>query len=118
MVLILIMPSNTSAQTDSIIQLGKSKEFFKEAKFGMFIHWGVYSILGGEYQGKEWDSEWIQLHGRIPADDYEKIAQTFNPVSFDAEKWMKIAKKAGMKYIVFTSKHHDGFCMFKSNFTN
>jgi alpha-L-fucosidase len=118
MVFLSFLHFNISAQTVNNNQLEKTKEFFREAKFGMFIHWGVYSIPAGEYNGKEWDSEWVQLHAGIMADDYEKIAQTFNPLSFDADRWMKIAKQAGIKYIVFTAKHHDGFCMFKSDYTN
>ena len=118
MFIIILFQLKIFAQNDTINKLEQTKKFFKEAKFGMFIHWGVYSIPAGEYNGKEWDSEWVQLHAAIPADDYEKIAHSFNPVSFDPDKWMKLAKHAGVKYIVFTTKHHDGFCMFKSNYTD
>jgi alpha-L-fucosidase len=107
------------AQSESTKELDQTKQFFREAKFGMFIHWGVYSKLEGEYGGnKDAGAEWIQLHAKISADEYEGIAHTFNPISFDPDKWMKLAKLAGMKYIVFTTKHHDGFCMFKSKYTD
>jgi len=91
-------------------------EWWREARFGMFIHWGLYAQPAGEWNGKEIPgiSEWIMLRAQIPVKDYEKIAETFNPVKFDAESWVELAKNAGMKYIVITSKHHDGFAMFRS----
>lgn len=95
------------------------KEWFKkEAKFGLMIHWGLYSLLAGEYRGKRtpWIGEWAQAYFRIPNEEYEKLAKAFNPIYFDAEEWVKIAKNAGMNYIVITSKHHDGFCLFKSDY--
>jgi alpha-L-fucosidase len=108
-----------SAQNDKK-QLEENKQWFREAKFGMFIHWGVYSKLGGEYKNKTLKNgvEWIQLHDKIANEDYEKEARSFNPASFDPEKWMQLAQLAGMKYVVFTTKHHDGFCMFKTQYTN
>lgn len=93
-------------------------EWFTEGKFGMFIHWGPYSVLGGEWNGnriKQGDiAEWIMKRLEIPVDEYRKIAATFNPVEFNAEEWVALAKKAGMKYIIITSKHHDGFAMYDS----
>ncbi len=82
----------------------------------MFIHWGVYSVPGGVYEGKEIGGigEWIMHQGKIPVDRYRAYAREFNPVRYDADKWVRIAKNAGMKYIVITSKHHDGFAMFDS----
>jgi len=93
-----------------------SKQWFKEAKFGMMIHWGLYSILGGEWQGQRMDyiGEWAQQYFRIPNAQYHQLANIFNPIYFDAEEWVKLAKDAGMKYMVFTSKHHEGFAMYKS----
>jgi len=90
--------------------------WWREARFGMFIHWGLYAQPAGEWNGKEVPgiSEWIMLRAQIPVKDYEKIGETFNPVKYDAETWVKLAKNAGMKYIVITSKHHDGFAMFHS----
>lgn len=93
-----------------------NKEWFKSAQFGLMIHWGLYSILGGEWKGErtEYIGEWIQQEFRIPIAEYEKLANIFNPIYFNAEEWVKLAKEAGMKYMVVTSKHHDGFCLFHS----
>ena len=84
----------------------EAREWFKEAKFGLFVHWGVYSILG--------DGEWVMNNQNIPIDAYEKLPAFFNPIDFDAEEWVSMAKDAGMKYITITSRHHDGFSMFKT----
>ncbi len=94
-----------------------NKEFFKQAKLGMFIHWGLYSLTAGEWKGQrtEYPSEWIMTYHRIPIKEYEKLATVFNPIYFDAEEWVKLAKDAGMNYIIFTAKHQEGFCMFKSD---
>lgn len=94
--------------------------WFREARFGMFIHWGAYSELAGYYNGERgWKySEHIMNKSKIPVKDYERIAATFNPVDFDAKEWVQIAKSAGMKYMVITAKHHDGFCMYDSDFTD
>jgi len=88
--------------------------WFQEAKFGMFIHWGVYSKLAGEWNGKSGYNEFVMLNAKIPIAEYEKVAKTLNPVDFDAEKWVLAAKNAGMKYIIITSKHHEGFAMYNS----
>jgi alpha-L-fucosidase len=91
--------------------------WWREARFGMFIHWGLYSELGGEWKGREVKAayaEHIQLHGNIPVREYEQIAGRFNPVKFDADAWVRAAKAAGMKYMVVTAKHHDGFAMYDS----
>lgn len=90
--------------------------WFREARFGMFIHWGLYSIPAGEWQGKKVGGigEWIMERAAIPVGEYEKLAPQFNPVKFDAKEWVKTAKAAGIRYIVITSKHHDGFCLFDS----
>lgn len=90
--------------------------WWKEARFGMFIHWGLYSIPAGVYNSKQIDGtgEWIMQMGPIPVADYEKFAAQFNPVKFNADAWVTIAKNAGMKYIVITSKHHEGFCLWNS----
>lgn len=93
------------------------RKWFKEAQYGMMIHWGLYSLLGGEWNGKRSSSnysEWIQTNLRIPNADYEQLARAFMPVYFDADAWVRFAKECGMKYFVITSKHHDGFAMYHS----
>ncbi|MDO6597937.1 alpha-L-fucosidase [Oceanihabitans sp. 2_MG-2023] len=98
-----------------------SKEAFNDAKYGMFIHWGLYSIPGGIWKGKKMEelrgpkvAEWIQFGAQIPREEYAELAPQFNPTSFDADAIAKLAKDAGMKYLVITSKHHDGFAMYDS----
>lgn len=95
----------------------QSREWFKQAKFGMFIHWGLYSLPAGEWKGRRTPeiAEWTQSYFRIPNKEYSKLAQAFNPILFDAEEWVQLAQYAGMKYIMFTTKHHDGFAMYKSD---
>jgi len=90
--------------------------WWREARFGMFIHWGLYAEPAGEWKGvrQRGIGEWIMHDLKIPVADYAEIAKRFNPVQFDANVWVGIAKAAGMKYIVMTSKHHDGFAMFHS----
>lgn len=92
------------------------QQWFKDAKYGLFIHWGLYSILAGEYKGKKTPNigEWIMNHLDIPVKEYEQLASSFNPARFSAEEIALSAKRWGMKYLVFTSKHHDGFAMFHS----
>jgi alpha-L-fucosidase len=94
--------------------------WFREAKFGMFIHWGIYAVPAGVYKGREIGGigEWIMNNAKIPVPEYEKFAAEFNPVKFDAKEWARVAKAAGMKYMVITSKHHDGFCMFDTKLTD
>lgn len=84
----------------------QNRVWFQDAKFGLFIHWGVYSVLG--------DGEWVMNIRQIPIKAYEKLPAFFNPTEFDARAWVALAKAAGMKYIVITSKHHDGFAMWNS----
>ena len=94
--------------------------WWREARFGMFIHWGIYAVAAGEYHGKRSDStgEWIMEWANIPRAEYEKFAAHFNPVKFNAREWVRIAKDAGMKYIVITSKHHDGFAIYNSKISS
>ena len=95
-----------------------NREWFKQAKFGMMIHFGLYSIPGGEWKGQRMHDigEWLQAHFRIPNQEYGKLAEIFNPIYFDADAWVKTAKEAGMQYFVITSKHHDGFALFDSEY--
>jgi alpha-L-fucosidase len=91
--------------------------WWRDARFGMFIHWGLYSIPAGEWKGNTGYAEWIREEAHIPVEEYEQLQAQFNPVKFDAEAWAKLAADAGMKYLVITSKHHDGFCLFDSQQT-
>ena len=89
-------------------------DWWREARFGMFIHWGLYAIPAGKWKGKAIPGigEWIMYRARIPVGEYEQLAKQFNPVRFDAAEWVSLARNAGQKYLVITSKHHDGFCMY------
>ena len=106
--------SETPAQHDARMA------WFREARFGMFIHWGLYSQAAGSWDGKPNDGagEWIQNNVQIPASQYAKLVPQFNPVKFDARAWVRLAKNAGMKYIVITTKHHEGFAMYPSALTD
>ncbi|MGJ8654583.1 MAG: alpha-L-fucosidase [Opitutaceae bacterium] len=97
--------------------IARNEKWFYDAKFGAFIHFGVYSVLEGAYKGKPQGpkyAEWIWADAKISADEYGEVAMTFNPVEFDADEWVKIFKDNGMKYVVITSKHHDGFALYDS----
>ncbi len=101
------------AQSD---QREKRIAWWREARFGMFIHWGLYAVPAGEWKGQPIPGlgEWIMNRAKIPVAEYEQLAKQFNPVKFNADEFVAIAKNAGMKYITITSKHHDGFAMFGS----
>lgn len=92
-------------------------EWFRHDKFGLFIHWGLYAIPAGYWKGERSPGigEWVQHRMRIPVAEYDQLATQFNPVKFDADAWAQLAQDAGMKYVVITSKHHDGFALFKSS---
>jgi alpha-L-fucosidase len=111
-----VKPKESRAQHDARMA------WWREARFGLFIHWGLYSEIGGEWGGRQTNEgvggglgEWIMYNDKIPVVDYAREAAKFNPVDFDANAWVKIAKEAGVKYIVITAKHHEGFAMFKSD---
>jgi len=109
------------ARAESPTEKAARMSWFNEARFGMFIHWGVYSEAAGNFNGKPVDGagEWIQSTGTIPAAQYRSyLIERFNPVKYDPEAWVLAAKNAGMKYIVITSKHHDGFCLWDSKLTD
>ncbi|HOM76480.1 MAG TPA: alpha-L-fucosidase, partial [Anaerohalosphaeraceae bacterium] len=94
--------------------------WWRQARFGMFIHWGVYAVPAGTYKGHQVKGigEWIMNRGKIPVAEYKEYAKQFNPVKYDPDAWVKLAKQAGMKYIIITSKHHDGFALFDSKVTD
>ncbi len=91
-------------------------QWWREARFGMMIHWGLYSVPGGEWNGRRQKhiGEWIMSEFHIPIAEYERLAAEFNPVAFDADQWARLASRAGMKYLIITAKHHDGFAMYHS----
>ena len=111
----------TSATAQDFLHEGASQRdarmaWWRDAQFGMFIHWGAYSVPAGTYQGERTSGigEWIMSRASVPIPEYEKFVRSFNPVKYDANEWVRIAKDAGMKYIIITSKHHDGFALFNS----
>jgi alpha-L-fucosidase len=109
-----------SDESGGTAAISEATEWFRADKFGMFIHWGLYAIPAGtwgESVHEEGYSEWIMYHERIPVHEYEELASRFNPSQFNARDWVRIAKEAGMKYMVITTKHHDGFSMFNSGIT-
>jgi alpha-L-fucosidase len=97
----------------------KRLAWFKEAKYGLFIHWGLYAIPAGEWKGARVPGlgEWIMNRAQIPVAEYEQLARQWNPKRFDADAWVQLAQDAGMRYIVITAKHHDGFALFDSKVT-
>ena len=121
--LTIISFSFSSLKAQSMKKDKKNKdtkmEWWKHDRFGMFIHWGLYSEAAGYWDGKSIPGagEWLMTDAHIPRDQYAQLAKKFDPVDFNAEQWVKIAKEAGMKYIVITTKHHDGFCMFNTKDT-
>jgi len=110
-----LSPSKNKVLTDD-----ERMEWWRDARFGLFVHWGLYAVPAGTYQGKRVDGtgEWIMNSAQIPVGEYEEFATRFNPIGYDADEWVRLAKNAGMKYIVITSKHHDGFCLWDSKMTD
>ena len=119
--MVLSLCSWLAAGAQTNISTDEKMEWWQDAKFGMFVHWGPYSIYGGKYMGhnqRRGGAEWIMNRCKIPVREYKAAASTFNPVKFDADSLVLMAKNAGMKYLVFTTKHHDGFAMFDSDASN
>lgn len=113
-------PPPAAAPSESPAERDARMAWWREARFGMFIHWGLYAIPAGEWKGTvaEGPSEWLPSRLGVPASEWERLREQFNPVMFDADAWAKAAKRAGMKYIVITSKHHDGFALYDSAHTD
>lgn len=103
-------------KTISNQQQSEKTKWFEDAKFGLFVHWGLFAQHAGEWNSKRYYgvSEWVMFRGKIPVADYRKQAQVFNPSKFNADEWVKLANGAGIKYMVITAKHHEGFAMFDS----
>ena len=99
---------------ETVQQRDARMAWWREARFGLFIHWGVYAVPAGTYKGEQIPNigEWIMHYAQIPVAEYQQYAKQFNPVKYDPEAWVRMAKDAGMKYIVITAKHHDGFALF------
>ncbi len=114
----LLLASFVAQAAESAAERDQRMAWFRDSRFGLFIHWGVYSVPAGEWDGKTNYGEWFLEETKMPVSQYEKFAGQFNPVKFDAKEWVRLAKQAGMKYIVITSKHHDGFGMFRSDQTD
>jgi alpha-L-fucosidase len=114
--LILLTVSMQSVFSQKTITQDQRMQWWREARFGMFIHWGLYCIPAGEWKGTEYPQigEWIMKNAKVPVLEYRGLAKQFNPVKFNAHDFVATAKNAGMKYMTITSKHHDGFAMFKS----
>jgi alpha-L-fucosidase len=114
----LVLAALCSVAADSPEEQARQKrlQWWREARFGMFIHWGLYAVPAGEWKGKPIAGigEWIMNRAKIPVAEYEQLTKQFNPVKFNSDEWVAVAKSAGAKYLVITSKHHDGFAMYGS----
>src|SRR5512140_3194229 len=112
----LSLVSSVAAPAQPDAAREKRIQWWRQARFGLFIHWGLYAVPAGEWKGQPIAGigEWIMNRAKIPVKEYEQLAKQFNPVKFNAEEWVQMAEDAGMKYIVITSKHHDGFAMYHS----
>ena len=112
--LTLILLASLACRSQAAPPDDERMDWWRQARFGMFIHWGLYAVPAGEWGGRTGYGEWIRHSAQIPVGQYDQFLDRFNPVNFDADAWVQMAKDAGMKYIVITSKHHDGFALFDS----
>jgi alpha-L-fucosidase len=105
-----------SVSSESAAQKDARMAWWRDAKFGMFIHWGAYAVPAGVHRGERVRhlGEWLMNDSKVPISEYESYVRSFNPLKYDADAWVRVAKEAGMKYIIITSKHHDGFALFDS----
>ena len=113
----LLVLAGNSMFAQKTLTKDERMSWWREARFGMFIHWGVYAVPAGTWNGQKINGigEWIMNNAKIPVADYQQLAKQFNPVKYNPDEWVRMARDAGMKYIVITSKHHDGFALFKTN---
>lgn len=114
LVLLLLISQGIIAQ--KVLTKDERMDWWRDARFGMFIHWGVYSLPAGTWDGRQIGGigEWIMNRAKIPVADYQRMAKDFNPIKYNPDAWVRMARDAGMKYIVITSKHHDGFALFET----
>lgn len=112
------LATSTPAPLETPAQHNARMHWWREARFGMFIHWGLYSVPAGKWGNETDHGEWIRDTAKIPVGTYEKFKDEFNPTKFDPDAWAKMAKDAGMKYVVITTKHHDGFNLFESRYSD
>ena len=110
--LLLVGAVSTAAPPDPRL------DWWREARFGMFIHWGLYAVPAGEWNGRTDHAEWIRTSAQIPLDQYDRLRADFAAPDFDADAWARLARRAGMQYLVITTKHHDGFCLFDTQQTD
>jgi alpha-L-fucosidase len=118
MAMIVLAAGATAAAVETKAEHDARMQWWREARFGLFIHWGLYAVPAGAWGGKTNYGEWIRNNAQIPLPTYDKFVAQFNPVKFDAAAWVRAARDAGMKYIVITSKHHDGFAIFDSKISD
>ena len=116
LVLMSFLLVSSALQAEQTIESKDKMEWWRHDRFGMFIHFGLYSQCEGYWKGEPIDGigEWVFKHAKIPVDEYQDLASTFSCENMDVDSWIKMAKETGMKYVVITSKHHDGFALFDS----